>query len=458
MKRFFLFFCCFCMFLLTGATQLSANEDPSIRIDGQARNYDPPCQIVDGRTMIPVRYVIEDPALAGEVTWDENTREVGIDCRDKHLVFRIANKTAGIDGKNISLDVAPYIFQNRTYIPLRFLAEHLSAQVSWNASAYEVNIAFNQQEQQQEQEEEVFAYYYYRALDEFKANAASITDVALRWFQTDADGDLYYEYEDDYDQVLQFARDQGIKTHASVVLMDKDQMHTLLSNPTRYRHLIEQLTQQVQEKDYDGVNIDFEFLGQSDRDNFTRFLQELKQSIGSDKELSVAVFACTKPETWLSGYDYEAIGKIADRVIIMAYDYSYSTSPAGPVAPLWWVDDVVAYTKSIIPADKILLGLPTYGYDWGKGASTTTVTAKRLQTLQSQYKLTKSFDQNSMSPCYTYVDSKGVSHQIWLEDRQSLNAKLDVAQNHGLAGVSFWRIGNGFTDLYQLLAERMPRS
>jgi len=60
-----------------------------------------------------------------------------------------------------------------------------------------------------------------------------------------------------------------------------------------------------------------------------------------------------------------------------------------------------------------------------------------------------------MSPYYSYVDNNGVSHQIWLENRASLNAKLDVALDNHLAGVSFWRIGNGFTDLYDLLAERI---
>ncbi|HNX93276.1 MAG TPA: glycosyl hydrolase family 18 protein, partial [Syntrophomonas sp.] len=154
-------------------------------------------------------------------------------------------------------------------------------------------------------------------------------------------------------------------------------------------------------------------------------------------------------------YDYDAIGGIVDRVVIMAYDYNYKTSPAGPVAPLWWVEDVVSYLKTIIPTEKILLGLPTYGYDWGEGIDTATVTAKRLQSLKNQYNLTESFDEASMSPYYSYVDNNGVSHQIWLENRASLNTKLEVALDNNLAGVSFWRIGNGFTDLYDLLAERM---
>ncbi len=449
MKRIYLLCCFVFMFLLVGAAPLSANTGPAIKIDGQPRMFDPPCQIVDGRTMIPVRYVIEDSALQGIVTWNADSSEVDIVCKNKHFVFKIASHTVVVDGEYIDLDVVPYIYQNRTYIPLRFLAEQLSAQVTWNTSAREVSIDFKPKKS------EVFAYYYYRAFDEFQANAGSITDVALRWFETNENGDLFYEYQDDYNKVLQFARDNNIKTHASVVFMDKEGMHELLSDPARRQYLVKQLSEQVKQNNYDGVNIDFEFLGQGDRDNFTLFLQELKQSLGNDKQLSVALFACTKPQSWLAGYDYDAIGGIVDRVVIMAYDYNYKTSPAGPVAPLWWVEDVVAYLKTIIPTEKILLGLPTYGYDWGEGIDTATVTAKRLQSLKNQYNLTESFDEASMSPYYSYVDNNGVSHQIWLENRASLNTKLEVALDNNLAGVSFWRIGNGFTDLYDLLAERM---
>lgn len=437
----------FVLFLLAGTSTLLAYESPTVRIDGQLRNYNPPCQIVNGRTMIPIRYIIEDQVLQGTVSWDAATRKVKILCRDKNFEFKIASCTAVVNGQPKSLDVAPYIYQNRTYIPLRFLSEQLAARVSWNNLKREVNIGFNQSSS------EVFAYYY-RSFPEFEENAKLITDVALRWFETNANGDLFYEYQDDYARILQFAHANGIKTHASVVFMDQAGMHTLLSDPLKRQRLIDQLAQQVAQNNYDGVNIDFEFLGKDDRNNFTGFLQELKSRLGANKTLSVAVFACSKSESWLAGYDYAAIGKIADRVVIMAYDYSYKTSAPGPVAPLWWVEAVVDYTKSIIPADKLLLGLPTYGYDWGNGLSTATVTAPRLNTLKSQYKLTEFFDNVSMSPHYTYVDSEGIFHQIWLENTVSLDGKLDVALDNQLAGVSFWRIGNGFTELYQLLEHK----
>lgn len=443
-----LFLVVFLLLLLPGGSAFSAYGSPSIRIDGELRNYQPPCQIVNGRTMIPIRYIIEDQALQGTVAWDAAARKVSITCKEKAFEFKIGSRYVKVNGQQMSLDAAPYIFQNRTYIPLRFLSEQLNARVSWNSQKREVNIRFKASEA------EVFAYYY-RSLPELQENYPLFTDVALRWFETDENGELFYEYQDNYDQIIAFAHANGIKAHASVVFMDRAGLHSLLSDPQKRQHLIDQLQQQVNQHQYDGVNIDFEFLGTEDRPYFTAFLQELKSRLGTDKQLSVALFACTKAESWLAGYDYAAIGGIVDRVVIMAYDYHYKTSAAGPVAPLWWVTSVVDYSKSVIPADKLLLGLPTYGYDWGDGLTGNTVTASRLLSLKSQYQLTAYFDHASMSPYYTYTDGNGIYHQIWLENTQSLDAKLDAALDNQLAGVSFWRIGNGFNELYDLLEQRL---
>jgi spore germination protein YaaH len=142
----------------------------------------------------------------------------------------------------------------------------------------------------------------------------------------------------------------------------------------------------------------------------------------------------------------------------MAYDYSYKTSAPGPVAPLWWVKNVVAYMTGIMPSNKILLGVPTYGYDWASGLTTATVTLNKLNTIRQNYQVTEHFDTESASPYYTYTDNNGVWHQIWLENEVSLAAKMKVATDNHLAGISFWRTGNGFTDLYNLLEKAKSNS
>jgi len=143
---------------------------------------------------------------------------------------------------------------------------------------------------------------------------------------------------------------------------------------------------------------------------------------------------------------------------VMAYDYHYRTSAPGAVAPLWWVEKVADYMCANIPARKILLGLPTYGYDWPNGSSATTITGIKLAALKQKYTLVQSFDTASMSLKYTYWDEKGTLHQIWLDNQQSLQAKVEVAKAKKLGGISFWRIGTGFEDLYRVLEQKQAQT
>lgn len=442
----------FCLLLSLPVYQADASNNISVKINGLMCQFETEPQIVNNRVMVPVRFVVEHPELGGEVFWVAGQRKVALNCKNRYIEFYIESLKAMVDGKAYYFDSAPYIYKNRTYIPLRFLVETLGAKVFWDGNKREVVINFG--EGIEKENEVVFAYYYYRVFDELKQNAHLFTDVAFRWFVTNGKGDLNYEYTDNYREILKFTHEAGIKSHASIALMVKDPLHELLTSSQNRKRLIDNIVYVVKRDGYDGVNIDFEFIDPADGPYFTTFLRELKNSLGENIPLSVAVFARTGKEKWPVAYEYENIGKIADYVVVMAYDYSYATSAPGPVAPLWWVREVADYMAKSIPREKIILGLPTYGYDWSSaGGRATTVTFSRLNNLKNKYKLGEYFDQNSMSPYYIYSDEYGNKHTIWLENKTSLEEKIKVAKDYGLGGISFWRIGNGFTDLYEILQE-----
>lgn len=426
------------------AYNAQAASDPRIRIDGELRSFKPSAMIVNGRTMVPVRFIIEDESLKGQVYWDGNQQKVAMDVRGKYIEFFIGSRTAKVDGEKITLDTAPYIYQDRTYIPVRFLAESLGAAVSWDNASRIVNIEFNYRP-------EVFAYYYYTPWQELSDNIGLFSDIAFRWYQTNARGELSFEYDDNYQKVLQYVQGKGVRTHASVVYMDSTGLHTLLSSSANRSLLIGNLLDAVKKYNYDGVNIDFEFIKSSDADYFTLFLKELKASLGPNLDLSVAVFARTEADKWATPYQYAEIGKIADKVVVMSYDYHYKTSAAGAVAPLWWLENVSNYMTARIPADKILLGMATYGYDWSSDGTAKTITASKLAAIKSKYSVTEHFDTASQSPYFTYWDEYGNSHQIWMENERSLSEKWNTAVSRRVGGISFWRIGNGFDDLYRVL-------
>jgi spore germination protein len=239
-------------------------SSPGIRINGELRCFSPGAQIINNRTMVPVRFVVEDEALQGEVFWDASLRKVAMNCLGKYIEMFIGSNEAWVDGEKRFLDSPPYILDDRTFIPLRFLSENLGAIVDWDTQNSEVLISFKYQPR-------VFAYYY-RSFAEYQENIDIFSDVAFRWFETNGRGELFYEYQDRFAEALDLARSKGVKTHVSVVLMGKDALHQLLSNPENRARLIANLLDVVKKDRYDGVNIDFELLDPGDAVNFLRLL------------------------------------------------------------------------------------------------------------------------------------------------------------------------------------------
>lgn len=196
--------------------------------------------------------------------------------------------------------------------------------------------------------------------------------------------------------------------------------------------------------DYDGIQIDYEDLSAGDRDAFTAFVTELGAAMhAADKLLYVTVHG--KEDD--AGYDarnqaqdYAAIGKAADRVCLMAYDWHWSTGPAGPIAPLDWVDRAIRYSVTQIPAEKIILGVGLFGYDW-MGTQAQDLTWQQAVELASQYQVDQVWDDDAQSPWFAYTDANGQYHEAWFENSRSVALKFDLARQHGLGGVQLWRLG-----------------
>src|SRR5699024_963141 len=143
-------------------------------------------------------------------------------------------------------------------------------------------------------------------------------------------------------------------------------VHQVLNNPTARTNLINNIYYLVASKGYGGINIDFEQVSSEDRDLLTGFLSQLKRRLESGGYLlTIAVPAKTSDDIpWVQGYDYAGIGAVVDLMFIMAYDWHYAQSEPGPVAPINDVQKTIEYTMSRLPRNKIILGVPLYGYDW----------------------------------------------------------------------------------------------
>lgn len=210
--------------------------------------------------------------------------------------------------------------------------------------------------------------------------------------------------------------------------------------------------------DIRGVNIDFEGMKAWDRNNFSAFMQELSSALHPLNYLvTVDVIAKTydnPSSNWTGSFDYAQIGKYADQVAIMTYDYSWSTP--GSISPIYWVQDVVDYAASVIPRNKILLGIEAYGKDWceqtdssGNLYYTTNVYGVTgTINLATQYGSQIILDNYSKSQHFDYTDSSNRKHHVWFEDGTSLAYKLNLVNNEDLGGVALWNLA--YPDAYYM--------
>jgi spore germination protein YaaH len=139
----------------------------------------------------------------------------------------------------------------------------------------------------------------------------------------------------------------------------------------------------------------------------------------------------------------------------MAYDYHWASSGPGPIAPVSWVRGVLAYARTQIPASKIILGIPLYGYDWA-GRHGANLTSQQAVRLAARYHARVRYDSASQSPWFSYTAADGSRHQVWFENPASSRAKLALARAAGAGGVFLWMYGDEAPGTWAALHQVMP--
>jgi spore germination protein len=283
-------------------------------------------------------------------------------------------------------------------------------------------------------------------------HADQIDVLSPAWFHADANGMLY---GNDSPAVTAFAKAHGIKVVPIVANGEFQQSvsHALVSDGNRQTNLMDSLQWLVNTFGYEGVNIDFENIAPADRDLFSGMMSNVYARLHPLNKLVTAALPSKTAETYggFSGpFDYAALAPNLDLALIMAYDQHYAGGPAGPIADVAWVNDVLNYATTQIPAKKVLLGLPFYGYNWiigrngarsmsyGDIENTVLGTGAQIQ-----------MDAASQSPFFTYS-----GHLVWFENSASLKAKTDLVGVHGLAGWGGWRLGQEDPNFWSLTVGR----
>lgn len=227
-------------------------------------------------------------------------------------------------------------------------------------------------------------------------------------------------------------------------------------------NLKNQIVAQINQRGFEGLDIDFEYILAADREAFVDFVAYLKEAVGAfGYPVSVALAPKTsRDQTGLlyEGKDYAALGAVADYVLLMTYEWGYTYGPPMAVAPINKVREVVDYAITEIPPEKIHLGIPNYGYDWPLPFVQGTTKAQTLGNVQAVQRAISQgvpiqFDDTAQAPFYRYME-ENVEHEVWFEDVRSMNATFQLIEEYRLKGAGYWNIMQLFRANWLLLNDK----
>jgi spore germination protein YaaH len=283
------------------------------------------------------------------------------------------------------------------------------------------------------------------AVQLLKSYHSVINGIIPFWYTVDASGTVTGNTDP---AVLAYAHQQHWYTLALVRNMAGASVFgPLLASAAAQARAISQMLTLVQTYGYSGVNLDWEGIAPADRNAFSAFVAELAKTFHAHHyyvTLSIPAETQDEPSNgWTGAYDYTALGRSADLLILMAYDEHNASSSAGPIAASNWVRSVLSYAISTVPPGKIVLGVPGYGYDWS-AAGTMALSWQQAENLAQQY------HQSTSGGHFTYV-AGGQVHTVWFENAATLLKNLTLAAGYEVRGMALWRLGIEDPKLWALI-------
>lgn len=288
-------------------------------------------------------------------------------------------------------------------------------------------------------------------------NMTGVNVIAPTWFFVqDNSGNITSIATADY---VALAHERGLKVWGVVDNFNYSEnvdTTVLLSSTTARQHLVAQLVGAAVGAGIDGINVDFEYLKEDVGPHFLEFLREL--SIECHKNNLVLSVDNPVPEDFTSHYDRAEQGRVVDYVIIMGYDEHYvGSEEAGSVASLPWVEKGIQDTIAEVPAERVINAMPFYSRLWKTEAG--TLSSEAVGMVQAQQVVTENNAQtywdNDVSQHYGSFEKDGISYQIWIEDSESIAAKVKLAKNYNLAGVAAWKLGFEDSTVWQTITDNL---
>lgn len=278
--------------------------------------------------------------------------------------------------------------------------------------------------------QEIWGWVMQSRFSEFD-NALPLTDVGFFAADVDSYGNL--ANVPDRSKLANFPG----RVHLVLVCDSKSLTHFVLDPKFG---LADNMIKQIMEaaEPFDGINVDYELIPAKDGQNFLNFLEKLKNECKKNGKMFTVCVPARIRTIEDDVFPYKKIADMADRVMIMAYDEHWSTSRPGPIASMNWCEKIAGYAVTVIPQEKLVMGLPFYGRSWADEKPAQAWYFEGVNRIIDEYK----------SGRVTYVNdipnvevTMKVKADFWFEDAYSTVAKMRLYKNFDVNKIAFWRIG-----------------
>lgn len=235
---------------------------------------------------------------------------------------------------------------------------------------------------------------------------------------------------------------------------DPQPLRTILASSALQRRFIRNVLESLP-AEASGVHLDFERVEASYRVPYLTLLEALQTALHAEGRLLTIAVPAKRSEWEAPGYDFTGIGKLCDAVTLMTYDEHFAGGSPGSVAGLPWMIQALDYAVSLIPREKLLVGIPVYGYDW------STQVTRMLPLLDISALLRESearvfWSDQAVEPYFYYWLGRE-RHTVWFENEVAAKIRLGLVKSYRLRGLAIWRLGYETKLFWQNLSNKFGK-
>lgn len=304
------------------------------------------------------------------------------------------------------------------------------------------------------------------SLQSVKDNADKLDYIMPCLLSCVADGELKIDETDRTAELFAICRENDLPM-MPLTAGDPEVVAAVMDSAALRRSHTAALLDYVCDRGFIGLDVDYEFMPEELKDAFTEFMREVTTEFGKfDKLVSLDLHPKVRPDDpWSIGaraQDWTALARFVPILRVMCYDQycpAYNYAEPGPPSTLIWSEAVITYAIGTIPLDKLIMGLPFYGYDFDTVDRTKSryVLYSEVERLKKEYGAREEWHELYCVPHFDFTDAAGHRHEVWYANGRSTRARAAIATKYGVRGVSCWVIADEDENVWSAVAEGLGK-